>query len=191
MSEESIPSIRIDSSPWNPNLCSLGADAQSPRRSIGSIRRAEWRLFALSCHRRGRVERPESARLATFLRVPVLEFCTRPFSVASEQPAAARDSDGDPAGAVRQHPALPVKIGDISGAGPRGAGRRHSALPVKTGDISGAGAGAFSSRQSKPLRRRARELRLVELGEPAALPKGTRRRRKAWHKGTCPAPRQG
>jgi hypothetical protein len=157
-----------------------------------------------------------------------------------------------PAAAGHRHPALPVKIGDISSAGrapasgaavtsgtsgagrpahsprarvpscaaaqelrwrarggrapasgasgedrrhlrrrPAGGWRRHPALPVKTGDLSGAGAGAFSSRQSKPLRRRTRELRLVELGEPAASPKGTRRRRKAWHKWTCPRPRQG
>jgi hypothetical protein len=79
-------------------------------------------------------------------------------TVASERSAAPphrRDSDGEPVGG----------LATASGA----AGEdRH---------ISGAGAGALLTSE-QPAAPRTRELRLVELGEPAASPKGTRRRRK-------------
>jgi hypothetical protein len=99
-------------------------------------------------------------------------------SVASEQPhcaAAHENSDGEPAGAGRRHPALQGKKTATSpppaprrpGIGirrPSGEIRRHlhrrahgghapasGALPVKTGDLSGAApAGAFSIASEQP-----------------------------------------
>jgi hypothetical protein len=75
-----------------------------------------------------------------------------------------------------------------------GAGAASAAAGASASGLSGEDRGplrragwSILRRQSNPLRRRTRELRLVELCEPAASPKGTRRRRTAWHEGLAPS----